>query len=99
MTDALIIILILALGVVSQLNHKKVMSKLSELESTLTAVNATLEKARTEIVDAVAKLQEQIDNQADPVLTEAAQAQLDRLTALAATLDGLNPDAPAQPAV
>ncbi len=91
--NAVIILLLLALFLFVHLNHKKVMSKLSQLESTLASVNSTLEKARTEIVDAVAALQDQINNSTDPELSAATQAQLDRLTAVASSLDALNPDA------
>ena len=75
-------------------NHKLVMSKLSELETILAAVNGKLEKARTEIVEAGATLKAQIDQQGDPELSAAAQAQLDRLTAVSTSLDDLNPDTP-----
>jgi len=72
-----------------------IMSKLSDLESTLVTITTELEKAQAEIVSAVAALQDQINNAANPELSAGAQAALDRLTAVAKSLDDLNPDAPA----
>lgn len=89
-------LLIAALIVIST---KLTMSRLNDLESALSTINAELEKAQAEIIAAVAALQDQINNAGNPELSAGAQAQLDRLGAVAASLDALNPDAPTTPEV
>lgn len=77
---------------------KLIMSRLSDLESALTTINAELEKAQAEIVSAVSALQVQIDSAGNPELSAGAQAQLDRLTTIAKSLDDMNPDIAPAPA-
>lgn len=71
------------------------MSKLSELESVLTPINAALSQAATDISAAVAALQGQINNSTDPELPAGAQAQIDTLNATAARLAAIAPSTPA----
>ncbi len=66
--------------------ERLIMSKLSELNTTLEAVNAQLEKVKTEV-------QTLKDSLTNVDLPANAQASLDKLTALAAAIDELNPDA------
>ena len=65
--------------------------KLSELATTMTAVSDQLAKAQSEIVAQVAALQTAL---ADVEVPAEAQAAIDFITAIAAALDALNPDAP-----
>lgn len=66
--------------------HQEIMAKLSTLGGTLTAIETTLNKVKTEV--------EALKNQLGDVdLPADAQATLDRLSALATALDELNPDA------
>lgn len=70
------------------------MAKVSELESILTPINATLQKAATDITAAVAALQGQINNSSDPELPAGAAAQIDTLNSTAAALAAISPTAP-----
>lgn len=74
------------------LQYKKVMSKLADLESALSTINTELEKVQTEVVSSTAALQAIVDGAGSPDLSAGAQAQLDRLTAVAKKLDDLNAD-------
>lgn len=69
-----------------QLMEQRINMKLSELNTALSAVNTTLEKVQAEV-------QKLKDSLADVDLPADAQASLDRLTALAAAIDEINPDA------
>jgi hypothetical protein len=89
------ILLFLGLAALIVISTKLIMSRLNDLESALATINTELEKAQAEIIAAVAALQDQINNAGNPELSAGAQAQLDRLGAVAASLDALNPDAPA----
>lgn len=88
----LTIICTLVIAALIVISTKLIMSRLNDLETTLTTINAELEKAQAEIIAAVAALQDQINNAGNPELSAGAQAQLDRLAAVAQSLDNLNPD-------
>lgn len=66
--------------------EKHIMAKLSTLGGTLATIEATLTKVKTEVETLKAQLGD-VDIPAD------AQETLDRLQALSAALDDLNPDA------
>ena len=67
--------------------NKTHMAKLSTLGGTLATVLSTLEKV-------VVEVQALKDSLGDVEIPADAQESLDKLTALAKTLDDLNPDAP-----
>lgn len=69
-----------------QRTEDKIMAKLSSLAPALAAIENTLTKVKTEIETLISQL-------GDADIPADAQATLDRLTALATTLDDLNPDA------
>ena len=64
--------------------------KLDQLAATMTAIADQLTKAQNEIIAQVAALQESLANVDVP---PDAQAAIDSITAIAAALDALNPDA------
>lgn len=63
------------------------MAKVSEVAAAINAVNEQLEKARLEIVSAIAAL-----SASDPDLSPEGNAALDRLKAVAQRLDDVVPD-------
>lgn len=69
---------------------KEIMSKLSELNTTLTGIADTLTKVQAE----VQTLKDSLSNVDIPA---DAQASLDKLVALSKAIDDINPDAPPPP--
>lgn len=73
-----------------QLNN--IMTKLSELAGTLTAVNTRLEEAQTEILEALKNI-----GNTDPDISPEGQAQLDKLAAIANALADIVQGTPPTP--
>lgn len=83
------------------------MAKLAALAAVLGNVGDTLDKVKTEVTESTATLQKTIDDLkaqlaagTDPStidIPDDAQAALDRLTAVADSLDEINPDDPSTP--
>jgi len=95
----LTIILFSVIAALIVISTKLIMTKLSELQPQLDAVNATLQKVQTEVSTQAANLQARIaelegliNNSSDPELPAAAEASLTALKDSAAALDALNPD-------
>jgi hypothetical protein len=78
---------------IEKLEHSMA-TKLTDLAERLNAISSQLDKAKIEIVNAIAALTEALANQEIPA---AAQAALDNLASVARDLDELNPDAPPPP--
>jgi uncharacterized protein YoxC len=76
------------LNITAEKDRFLIMAKLNTLADTLTGIEATLNKVKTE----VEALKASLDNVDIPA---NAQESLDRLTALSKALDDLNQDAPA----
>lgn len=77
-----------------QLNTKvgSIMTSLAELPAVLDGIKATLAKALGEITTKIAELEAAVVNANGPLSTDV-QNKLDALTAAAAALDGVVPDA------
>jgi hypothetical protein len=74
--------------------ERKLSMKISEGTAKIVALGDQLEKAQTEIVAEIQKLK---DATADADLPPEATAAIERLGALADSLDALNPDEPTDP--